>query len=215
MGFEVDTRVFEQALKGILANTTREIPVVLNSTLIEIITTAAKLTKKASPSEIERKLTTATVSVNVSKTGKTLKKARVYFKPTMMVYKIINAKQTREGKPGLNQAQMSLAAQSFIRRRKAAVGYTAYAGWQKALIALGGRGFGGASAKLGGSVQGGSGSKANVSKYFAEAINTASAIELIGGNAALQEAFDSKTEKMIARLEEKLGKAAAEFNRRG
>ena len=208
----VDTSKFEKALKQVLEHTSREIPVVLNSTLIEIITTAAKLTKKADPSEIESKLSSETVSVHVSKTGKTLKNARLYFTPTPMVYKIINAKRSRDGLPGLNNADMSVAAQGFIRRRKRAVGYTAYAGWQKALQAVGGRGFGQASAKLGGSVERGSGSKASAGRFIAEAINTASAIELIGGESALQEAINMKTERMMQHLEEKLEKAAREFN---
>ena len=129
-----------------------------------------------------------------------------------MVYKIINAKQTKDGLPGLNNADMSVAAQGFIRRRKRAVGYTAYAGWQKALQAVGGRGFGNASAKLGGSIEAGYGIKADSKRFIAEAINTASAIELIGGEAALQEAINMKTERMIEHLEEKLEKAAREFN---
>ena len=208
----VDYSKFTKALSKVLETTSREIPLVLNATMIEVITTAAKLTKKASPEVIESKLSTETVSVKVSKTGKSLKNARLYFAPTPMVYKIINAKQTRDGLPGLNNAQMSVAAQGFIRRRKRAIGYTAYAGWQKALQAVGGRGFGNASAKLGGSIDAGYGIKADSKRMIAEAINTASAIEIIGGEAAVQEAINMKTERMMQHLEEKMEKAAREFN---
>jgi len=200
----VDTRNFEAALKDILKYTSREAAVVINSTAIEVITTAAALTKKADPEVIERKLSTGVVTRTQTKTGRLLKKPKVLaYKPAELVYMILNARQRRAGKPGLNNADMSREAQKLIRRRKAASGYTAYAGWQKALQAVGGRGFGKAPKFEGSSAAHGYGIKATPDKLLAKLVNTASAIELYGAGP-LQEAINLKTEKMIARVEQKL-----------
>ena len=214
MSITVKTAAFEAALKDILKYTSREAAVVLNSTAIEVITTAAELTKKADPAEIEKKLTSGTVSRTTTKTGKLLKKPKVLaYKPAELVYKILNARQTRAGKPGLSHSEMSREAQKLIKRRKAASGYTAYAGWQKALQAVGGRGFGRAPKFEGSSAAQGYGIKATPEKLMAKLVNTASAIEIYGAGP-LQEAIDRKTAAMIARVEAKLtARFAAEKGR--
>jgi hypothetical protein len=200
----VDTSRFEAALKDILKYTSRETAVVINSTAIEVITTAAELTKKADPAVIEKKLTTGVIARTHTKTGKVLKKPKVLaYKPAELVYMVLNARQRKAGKPGLNNADMSREAQKLIKRRRAASGYTAYAGWQKALQAVGGRGFGRAPKFEGSSAAKGYGIKATPDKLMAKLVNTASAIELYGV-APLQEAIDRKTAAMIARIEQKL-----------
>jgi hypothetical protein len=200
----VNTTKFEAALKDILKYTSREAAVVLNSTAIEVITTAAALTKKADPAVIEKKLTTGVVARTHTKAGRLLKKPKVLaYKPAELVYMILQARQRKAGKPGLNNADMSREAQKLIKRRKSAVGYTAYAGWQKALLAVGGRGFGRAPKFDNSSASKGYGIKATPDKLIAKMVNTASAIELYGAGP-LQEAIDLKTAKMIARVEQKL-----------
>jgi hypothetical protein len=200
----VNTTKFEAALKDILKYTSRETSVVINSTAIEVITTAAALTKKADPSAIEKKLTTGVVARTHTKAGKVLKKPKVLaYKPDELVYMILNARQSRAGKRGLTHDEMSREAQKLIKRRKAASGYTAYAGWQKALQAVGGRGFGRAPKFDGSSAARGYGIKATPDRLIATLVNTASAIELYGV-APLQEAIDQKTAKMLARIEQKL-----------
>ena len=204
MSITVDTTKFAAALKDILRYTSREAAVVLNSTAIEVITTAADLTKKADPAVIERKLTKGVVARTHTKTGRLLKKPKVLaYKPAELVYMILNARQRKAGKPGLNNADMSREAQKLIKRRKAASGYTAYAGWQRALQAVGGRGFGRAPKFEGSSAAQGYGIKASPDKLIAKMVNTASAIELYGAGP-LQKAIDQKTAKMIARVEQKL-----------
>jgi hypothetical protein len=214
LSITVNTAAFEAALRDILKYTSRETSVVINSTAIEVITTAAELTKKADPEAIEKKLTTGTVSRTTTKTGRLLKKPKVLaYKPAELVYKILNARATREGKPGLNNADMSRESQKLIKRRRAASGYTAYAGWQKALQAVGGRGFGRTPKFEGSSAAQGYGIKATPEKLVARLVNTASAIELYGA-APLQEAIDRKTATMIARVEAKLAaRFAAEKGR--
>jgi hypothetical protein len=209
----VDTTRFEAALKDILKYTSRETALVINSTAIEVITTAAELTKKADPAEIERKLTTGVIARTHTKTGKVLKKPKVYYKPAELVYMILNARQTKMGKAGLSNAEMGREAQKLIRRRRAASGYTAYAGWQRALQAVGGRGFGRAPKFDGSSAAKGYGIKATADKLSAKLVNTATAIELYGVKP-LQEAIDRKTAAMIARVEQKLAaRFAAEKGR--
>ena len=185
---KVDTRNFERALKRVLQQTSREVPAVLNSTAIEIITTAAKLTKKAEAGAIEQKLSPP------------------------FVYKLINSRLAAQGKKGLNNADMSAAARRLIRKRKAAIGYTAFAGWQKALQAVGGRGFGRKSATLGGSAAQGYGSKANPGRLITKMVNTASAIEIYG-RGPLQQAINQKTSSMLKHLEDKMRKVAEDFKR--
>jgi hypothetical protein len=210
----VDTTRFEAALKDILKYTSRETALVINSTAIEVITTAAELTKKADPAEIERKLTTGVIARTHTKTGKVLKRPKVIaYKPAELVYMILNARQRKAGKPGLNNAAMSREAQKLIRRRRAASGFTAYAGWQRALQAVGGRGFGRAPKFDGSSAAKGYGIKATPDKLMAKLVNTATAIEIYGVKP-LQEAIDLKTAKMVARVEAKLAaKFAAEKGR--
>jgi hypothetical protein len=126
---------------------------------------------------------------------------------------ILNARQRKAGKPGLNNAAMSREAQKLIRRRRAASGFTAYAGWQRALQAVGGRGFGRAPKFDGSSAAKGYGIKATPDKLMAKLVNTATAIEIYGVKP-LQEAIDLKTAKMVARVEAKLAaKFAAEKGR--
>jgi hypothetical protein len=210
----VDTTRFEAALKDILKYTSRETALVINSIAIEVITTAAELTKKADPAEIERKLTTGVIARTHTKTGKVLKRPKVIaYKPAELVYMILNARQRKAGKPGLNNAAMSREAQKLIRRRRAASGFTAYAGWQRALQAVGGRGFGRAPKFDGSSAAKGYGIKATPDKLMAKLVNTATAIEIYGVKP-LQEAIDLKTAKMVARVEAKLAaKFAAEKGR--
>src|SRR6266436_155738 len=134
MSMTVDTSKFKAALKDIIKYYSRETAEVINSTAIEIITSAAALTKKADPAAIEKKLTTGVVARTHTKAGRLLKKPKVLaYKPAELVYMILNARQRKAGKPGLNNADMSREAQKLITRRKAASGYTAFAGWQKAL----------------------------------------------------------------------------------
>lgn len=209
----VNIAKFQAALKRVLEHTSRETPIVINDAARDIIIKAAELTHKADAGKIERELSSGTITRTHSKTGKTLKKPKlVAYKPARLVYLIINAKRTKAGQSGLNNTDMSKEAQKFIRRRKSAVGFTAYAGWQKALQAVGGRGFGAKNQQPGfesSSAKGGHGIKATQGNLVAKMINTASAIELYGRNA-LQEAIDNKTRSMLEHLEQKLQKSFKE-----
>ena len=210
---KVKTAEFEAALKKILVHTSRDFPTVINDTARDIIIQAAKNTYKADPSKIERQLTTGVITRTHSKAGKTLKNPKVIaYKPARLVYLIIAAKLSAQGKRGLSQGEMSREAQKFIKRRKSGVGFTAFAGWQKALMAVGGRGFGSKAMQSGfeqSSAREGYGEKATPEQMIAKMVNTASAIEIYG-REPLQSAINNKTTSMLKHLDEKLAKRFSE-----
>jgi hypothetical protein len=213
---KVDTRKFNAALRLALEHTSRELPDVINKAAVDVIIKAASMTKKADPSEIERSLTNGVITITGRKRKDGAASIKNVFDPKPMVYLIINAKRRAKGLPGLNNRDMSKAAQAFIRRRKAAVGFVAFAGWQKALIAMGGRGFGSSKSKMTGlentSARRGGGSKAAVGKLAAKFFNTATACEQYGA-VPLQMALDAKSDDMRRHVEEKLSKICREASR--
>jgi hypothetical protein len=206
---KVDTRKFESALKSILVHTSRDVPTVINGAARDIIIQAAKNTYKANPAQIEKELSTGVITRTNSKSGRVLKKPKtIAYQPARKVYLIIAAQRSKQNKPGLNNTDMSRAAQAFIKRRKAAAGFTASVGWQKALLAFGGRGFGIKSMQPGfeqSSAKDGFGVKAQEGRLLAKMVNTASAIEIYG-REPLQAAIAAKTDSMLKHLDEKLSK---------
>lgn len=205
---KVDTRAFEAALKKVLANTSRDVPTVINDTARDVIIKAAQGTHQASPADIERQLSTGIVTRTHSKSGKLLKKPKISYQPARLVYLIIAAKRSKNNQRGLNQSEMSQEAQKFIKRRKSAVGFTAYAGWQNALLAVGGRGFGSKSKQAGfgkSSAKEGYGTRATPERMLAKMVNTASAIEIYG-SGPLQSALNNKADSMLKHVGEKLQK---------
>lgn len=115
---------------------------VINSAARDIIFKSAQQTKKADKQKIETELTRAIYTVTKSKSGRILKKPKRMYQASELVYRIVNAKRRKAGQHGIAGQEMSQAAQKEVKKRLAAVGYIAYAGWNKALIAFGGRGFG-------------------------------------------------------------------------
>jgi hypothetical protein len=201
MAITVDTTQFNAALREVLLHTSRDVPTVINSAAVDIIIHAAKGTKKAEASDIEKALTTGTVVGTATKSGK---KGKTYYKPVELVYLIINARQKKRGLPALNNAQMIKAAQKLIKQRKGAIGFTAYAGWNNALRAFGGHGFGHEQARFAkSSAAQGYGEKASTGRMIARMVNTAAAIEKYGAEP-LRKAFEVKAHEFILHLEEKL-----------
>ena len=206
VSIEVDTRDFEQALRKTLQQTSRDIPDVINSAAIDIITAAAKYTKKADKSLISDSLLRPVTPIKGARPGR----------PASIIYLMLNAKQRKSGQAGLNNSDMSNAAKALIKKRSAAIGFIAYAGWQKALLAFGGRGFGSKAQKTGfetSSASRGRGIKARIGSLFALMSNTAEACDKYG-KIPLEMAFWDKTRRMMEHLEEKLKKRCDEANKR-
>ncbi len=217
MAITVDASAFNKALEIVLLHTSRDVPEVLNSAARDVIIKAAGLTRQANASAIEKQLTTGSVHASRTKSGKFYKRGQKFigYKPSLVVYKIINAKQKKLGQPGLNNAQMRVAARKLIAGRKSAVGFAAYAGWNNALKEVGGRGFGSnvqsgfekSSAAKGGALP------ATVGNNAAIAHNNVAFIEIIGGENALQQALDDKAVSMLEYVEAKLAERCREASR--
>ena len=139
---EIDLRGLNKALEAAIAVSSRSAAEVINSAARDIIFKSAARTKKADKHKIETELTRAIYTVTLSKAGRVLKKPKRLYQASELVYRIVNAKRAKAGQHGIAGQEMGQAAQKEIKQRLNAVGYIAYAGWNKALIAFGGRGFG-------------------------------------------------------------------------
>ena len=139
---EIDLRGLNKALEAAIAVSSRSAAEVINSAARDIIFKSAERTKKADKHKIESELTRSIYTVTQGKSGRILKKPKRMYQASELVYRLVNAKRKMKGQRSIAGQQMSQAAQSFIKRRMNSVGYIAYAGWNKALIAFGGRGFG-------------------------------------------------------------------------
>ena len=138
----IDLSGLNKALEAAIAVSSRDASEVINSAARDIIFLSAQQTKKANKQKIESELTRQIYTVTKSKTGRVLKKPKTLYQASELVYKIVNAKRRKHGQHGIAGREMSQEAQKEIKRRINAIGYIAYAGWNKALIAFGGRGFG-------------------------------------------------------------------------
>jgi hypothetical protein len=202
----------QKALEAAIAVSSRSASEVINSAARDIIFTSAQQTKKADKHRIESELTRRIYTITKSKTGRILKKAKTVYQGSELVYLLINAKRRQKGEHGIAGQEMSQAAQKEIRRRLNSVGYIAYAGWNKALIAFGGRGFGAAKT---GKVNANSyaargyGRKASMQHLQAEFANRATHAFEIGG-AVTQRVVNQKEAGIYRHLEQKL---AGEFQK--
>lgn len=201
---EVDASEFLRALDLAIQHSSRETADVINHACLDVIIQAARDMPKADPEKITTQLTSASFTVATSKTGKTLKKPKVFYHGNELVYKIVNAKRRKQGLPGISGQKMHDEAQKLIKRRRASCGYTAYAGWQNACKAFGGRGFGSKSDPQNSKAKDGFGRKASEHDMVAEMVNTAQKALEIGGEA-FQAVLDRKAEEMIHHVEQKLG----------
>lgn len=215
MGIEMDTSQFVAALKKTLVYTKRDFADVINGTAIEVVTTAAKLTKKADRGDVAFSIEKAGTSVRAVKAGRQRRKhehsMKIFEKPPLLVYLILNSRQKKAHGfgHGFNNSNMSFEHAKFLKQRIASIGFNAYAGWQKALLAVGGRGFGAGRKKAGfkgaSSADAGTGKKATVTDLAATVNNTAAWIEHIG-RAPVEEALNLSAARMVRHLEEKLEK---------
>lgn len=199
MSIKVDTRSFEKALKEVLLNTSRDMPTVLNGHAIAVITKAAALTPKADKASIPFKLYAEA--------------ANSKGKPTSIIYMILNAR--RKAGKGLNNDQMRTAAKKLIDKRAASIGYTAYAGWQAALLAMGGRGFGRGKPQKGFAASGaaqGRGRPATTGSLRAIFSNTAPWIEHIG-TEPLRRALRMEEANMLKHIQDKVAQRCKEASK--
>lgn len=197
---DIDTRQFEAAILECIEHTSRTIPDVINKACVDIIINAANETPKASKKAI--------VSDLIKEYPSTYIKGSVAVtRPAQLIYLIINAARRKAGQKALSNSEMSAATDKFIKRRIQSIGYIAYAGWNPANKALGGKGFGRRSSKPEGitssNADSGFGIQATVSLAFATMVNCATGAAKVGAEA-FQRVMDSKALDMVNRLTEKL-----------
>ena len=202
----IDLSGLNKALAAAIAVSSRDASQVINSAARDIIFKSAEQTKKANKHRIESELTRAIFTVTKSKTGRLLKKPKTVYQASELVYRIVNARRRTKGERGIAGQQMSQEAQKEIKRRINAIGYIAYAGWNKALIAFGARGFGtGKTGKIKDNsfAARGYGRRAAPQDLNAEFVNRAMHAFEIGG-AVTQRIVYEKEADIIRHLESKL-----------
>jgi len=210
---EVDISGLVKALHLAVQYSSRSASEVINSAARDIIFQSAAQTKKADKNRITQDLTRQIYTVTTSKTGRLLKKPKQIYQGSELVYKIVNTKRKARGDVGIAGAKMGRESQALIKRRIAAIGYIAYAGWNKALIAFGGRGFG--SSKTGkikdnSFAARGYGRPALPEVLIAEFVNRATKAFEIGG-AVTQRIVNEKEAGIARHLEQKLGRHYSEL----
>jgi hypothetical protein len=207
---EIDVSGLVKALGLAAAHSSRTTVEVINGACRDIIFKSAAQTKKADKGQIERELTRAVYTVTKSATGRLLKKPKRAYQAAELVYKLVNQKRAKDGQRGIAGKEMGQEAQKFIKKRMNASGYIAYAGWNKALIAFGGRGFGtGKTGKIqeNSKAARGFGRPARVEYMIAEFVNRATKAFEIGG-AVTQRIVYEKQADIVRHVEQKL---AAKF----
>lgn len=203
---EIDLRGLNKALEAAIVVSSRDSSQVINSAARDIIFQSAQQTKKANKHRIETELTRQIYTVTKTKRGRVLKKPKTVYQGSELVYRIVNAKRRKRGEHGIAGQEMAQEAQKEIKSRINAIGYIAYAGWNKALIAFGGRGFG--RAKTGKTNENsyaarGYGRRAVPIHLAAEFVNRATRAFEIGG-AVTQRIVYQKEADIIRHLEAKL-----------
>jgi hypothetical protein len=198
--FELDTKDFDRAINNLVLHSHKSWSEEINKRALNIAFRAAKGTPRASQEKIEADLTKTTVTKNLSKKGRVLKKPKKRYIPSILAYKIV---AKRVGLPGLSHTAMGIAAKKFIGGRKSSAGFTAF-GWNPAILALGGHGLGSKKASFDKTVAaGGFATKATENTLEAILVNRAP-MALKIGSAALQAAIDDEAAEMIDHLEKKL-----------
>ena len=202
---EIDLREFEKALDKAIQYSSRSTQDVINAACLDIIIKSAEAIPKADKKKMEKELYGPIEVVTIGKSGKTFKNPRLVRHPSRLIYNIINARRRKKGLPAISGDDMRKEAQKLISARMRSVGYIAYAGFQKAVLAFGGRGFGSRAGILNEKSKAarGYGFKAAGTILWAEFTNRAEHAFEIGGQV-VQRVVDWKAQDIKQHLESKL-----------
>src|SRR5271165_3043075 len=210
IGSEIDLTEFQKALELAATYSSRTTAEVINDACLDIILKSATAIPKADRRKMEKELYGTIEVQTVGKSGKLLKHPKTTRHPSRLIYNIINARRRKAHLPDLTGSAMAEAAKKMINARIRSIGYIAYAGFQKANRAFGGRGFSGK--KLGGGdvnersqAARGRGRPAREESLWAEFTNTARQAYKIGG-PTVQRIVNEKAQSMTSHVEEKLQK---------
>jgi len=204
IGSEIDLTEFQKALDLAATYSSRTTSEVINSACLDVIIRASREIPKADRSKMEKQLIDRIEVTTMSKSGKLLKHPKTTRHPSRLVYNIINARRRMAHLPPLVGEDMAKAAKKFMQARIRSIGYIAYAGFEKANRAFGGRGFRGSVNERSKAAQG-YGRKAEQGSLWAEFVNRATEAYKIGG-AIVQRIVNEKSREIEAHVEQKLAK---------
>lgn len=134
----IDDTQFQSAFRQHLAETERELPVAVNTTMFYIARAAHRMTPESDRGKIEKVLGIADYKMRRSrKTGKLKRgKAILSTRRAKLVYMIVNARLRRAGKKAIAGAEMGVAAAKLVGKRLSGIG-TEKDGWLRAIRTLG------------------------------------------------------------------------------
>src|SRR5271165_6820719 len=204
IGSEIDLTEFKKALDLAATYSSRTTSEVINSACLDVIIRASREIPKADRSKMEKQLIDRIEVTTMSKSVKLLKHPKTTRHPSRLVYNIINARRRMAHLPPLVGEDMAKAAKKFMQARIRSIGYIAYAGFEKANRAFGGRGFRGSVNERSKAAQG-YGRRAEPGSIWAEFVNRATESYKIGG-AIVQRILNEKAQSITAHVEEKLAK---------
>jgi len=202
VSYHIDASAFERALEDYAAYSSRTIEEVLNAACLDVAIKAAQATPKASASKIASDLRQKVWVTSRDKDKRGRERSRARLIPLAVA---IVASRDRKKGGTMNRQQIRDAARKLASARRRSAGYIAYAGWQKAVLAFGGRGFGSKGGELNpkGKAARGYGVRASVNRLEAELANLAVGAEAVG-LGPLQAVLNAKAADLRARLQKKL-----------
>lgn len=113
-------------MKEALAWTSRTIPEFLNRGMLDIVNEAYKRTPVASESAIQKSLGASVISTRTNSKGRIIR--RYSYKPTRLVYLLVNSRRRKAGLKGLTGGDMEKAAKKLIQGSLRAR-YSLKSGW--------------------------------------------------------------------------------------
>jgi hypothetical protein len=128
--FRIDKTEFQRDFRRLASETKRGLPLFTNSRLLAIAKDAQENTPEANRGAIGEYLGASIQSERINSKGRTVRKFS--YKPTPVVYAIINARRKKAGVAPVPRNQMAAEAKAFIASKFRAVG-SLKSGWTKAI----------------------------------------------------------------------------------
>lgn len=115
-----DDREFQSTLRKLAVNSSRSLPLFMNSRMLHIMKTAQKETPVADRSTIMAELGAAIKSQRMNKRGRMVR--RYSYSPRPLVYALVNARRRKAGQPPIQPGEMEGAARKLIANRLRGIG---------------------------------------------------------------------------------------------
>jgi hypothetical protein len=128
--FRVDKTEFQRDFKKLASETKRSLPLFINSRMLAIAKSAREGTPEANRGSMAAYLGATIKSERVNSNGRTVR--RFNYRPTPVVYAIVNARRKKAGIAPVPRGQMADEAKKFIASKFRAVG-SMKSGWTMAI----------------------------------------------------------------------------------